>query len=64
MWFTMSLWALELKTNVNKFVISSHTALRLAKQVLKSYTQVICEYQLRTLPNKKLVLQRIMVKTA
>ena len=35
--FTMSLCTLELKQNVNKFAISSHTALKLAKQALKSY---------------------------
>ena len=34
--FTMSLCSLEL-TNINKFTISSDTALKLGKQVLESY---------------------------
>ena len=51
------------ETNVNKFAISSHTALKLGKQALKSYLKITCEIQLRSPPNKKLVPQRIMVKT-
>ena len=50
------------ETNVNKFAISNHTALKLDVQALRSYLSLICEYELYILPNKKLVLQRIMVK--
>ena len=42
-----------IKTNVNKFVISSHTALKLRKQAMKSYSKITCEFQLRRPPNKK-----------
>ena len=41
-----------IKTNVNKFAISSHTALKLGKQALKSYLKITCEFQLRSPPNK------------
>ena len=51
--FTMSLCALELKQNVNKFAISSNTALKLGKQALKSYLKISCEFQLRRPPNNK-----------
>ena len=46
------LCALEL-TNVNKFTISSHKALKLGKQVLESYLKISREFQLRGPPNKK-----------
>ena len=49
--------------NVNKFAISNHKALKLDVQALRSYLSLICEYELHILPNKKLVPQRIMVKT-
>ena len=39
-----------MKTKVNKFVISSHTALILGKETLKSYLKLVCEYELHTLP--------------
>ena len=61
--FTMNLCALGLKTIVNKFAISSHTALILGVHALRSYLKLICEYELQSLPNKKLVAQRVMVKT-
>ena len=50
--FTMSLrtW---IKTIINKFAISNHTALILGLHALKSYLRLICEYQLHSLPNKK-----------
>ena len=51
--FTMSLRALGLKTIVNKFAISNHTALILGVHALRGYLKVICEYQLHSLPNKK-----------
>ena len=38
-------------------------ALTFAVPALKSYLKVICEYELHSLPNKKLVVQRIMGKT-
>ena len=50
--FTMSLrtW---IKTIVNKFAISNHTALILSLHALRSYLKLICEYELYILPNKK-----------
>ena len=41
------------KTIVNKFAISHHTALILGVHVLRSYSKLICEYELHSLPNKK-----------
>ena len=52
-----------IKTNLYKFAISSLTAFKLAKQALKSYLKITCEFQARSPLNKKLVPQRIMVKT-
>ena len=52
-----------IKTTVNKFAISNHTALILAVHALRSYLKLICEYETHSLPNKKLVAQRVMVKT-
>ena len=52
-----------IKINVNKFAISSHTALKLGSQSLRSYLKVTCEHEVHILPNTKLVPQRIMVKT-
>ena len=42
-----------IKTIVNKFAISSHTALILGVRALRSYLKLICEYELHSLPNKK-----------
>ena len=42
-----------IKTTVNKFSISNHTALTLRVNALKSYLKLICEYELHSLPNKK-----------
>ena len=53
----------SIETNVNKFVISNHTALKLDVQALRGYLSIICEYELISYQIKKLVLQRIMVKT-
>ena len=33
--------------------ISRRTALKLGEQALKSYLKITCEFQLHTLPNKK-----------
>ena len=41
------------KTIVNKFAISNHTALILGALALRSYLQLIYEYELHSLPNKK-----------
>ena len=51
------------KTIVNKFAISNPSALILRVHALRSHLKLICEYELHSLPNKKLVAQRIMVKT-
>ena len=42
-----------IKTIVNKFAISNHTALILGVRALRSYLKLICEYELHSLPNKK-----------
>ena len=42
-----------IKTIVNKFAISNHTALILVVHALRSYLKLICEYELHSLPNKK-----------
>ena len=41
-----------IKTNVRKFAISSHKALKLAVEAWKSYLKIACEFQLHILPNK------------
>ena len=42
-----------IKSIVNKFGISNHTALILAVHALRSYLNLICEYELHSLSNKK-----------
>ena len=42
-----------IKTIVDKFAISNHTALILGVHALISYLKLISEYQLHSLPNKK-----------
>ena len=53
--FTMSLCALESNQKLisSLFAISSHTALKLCTQSLRSYFKVTCEYELHLLPNTK-----------
>ena len=51
--FTMSLLHTSIKTIVNKFAISNHKALILGVHALRSYLKLICEYELHSLPNKK-----------
>ena len=41
-----------IKTTVNKFAISNHTALILRVHIPRSYLKLICEYELHSLPNK------------
>ena len=41
------------KTIVNKFAVSYHMALILHVYALRSYLKLICEYELHSLPNKK-----------
>ena len=48
----MSLCTL-VETNVNKFAISNHAALKLQVQALRSFPQVNCKYELYILPNRK-----------
>ena len=43
----------RIKTIVNKFAISNHTALILGVHALRKYLKLICEYELNSLPNKK-----------
>ena len=40
-----------IKSNVNKFAISSHAALKLGEQALRSDLKITCEFQLRSPPN-------------
>ena len=42
-----------IKTIVNKFATSNHTALILDVQALRSYLKPICKYELHSLPNEK-----------
>ena len=42
-----------IKTIDNKFAISNHTALILDVHALRGYLKLICEYELHSLPNKK-----------
>ena len=42
-----------IETNVNKFAISNHTALKLNVQALRSYLNLIFEYELYILPNEE-----------
>ena len=42
-----------IETNVNEFAISNHAPLKLAVQAVRSYSSLICEYELYILPNKK-----------
>ena len=51
--FTTILCALGLKTIVNKLAISNHTALVLGVHALRSYLKVLYDYELHSLPNKK-----------
>ena len=46
----MRIW---IKTIVNKFAISNHTALISGVHALRSYLKLICEYELHCLPSKK-----------
>ena len=55
-WFLCSFYHESLrtwiKTIVNKFAISNHTALILRVHALRSYLKLICEYERHNLPNK------------
>ena len=42
-----------IKTIVNKFAISKQTAFILGVHALRSHLKQICEYELHSLPNKK-----------
>ena len=44
---------LGFKTTVNKFTISNRTALRSGVHALRSYLKLICEYELHSLPIRK-----------
>ena len=41
------------QSNVNKFAISTHTALKLSIKALKSYLNLTCEYKLHILSKTK-----------
>ena len=42
-----------IETIVNKFAVSNHMALILGVRAPKSYLKLTCEYELHSLPNKK-----------
>ena len=42
-----------IKSIVNKFAISNHTALILGVRALRSYFKLVFEYERHSLPNKK-----------
>ena len=52
-----------IKTIVNKFAISNHTALILGVHALRNYLKLIVNMSFIAYQIKKLVAQRIMVKT-
>ena len=43
----------KIKTDVRRFGISRHTALKLDIQTLRSYSKLICNYERHTSPNIK-----------
>ena len=47
-----------IETNVNRFTISNHTALKLDVLALRSCLSLICEYELYILPNKKVSIAK------
>ena len=47
-----------IKTNVNTFTNSSHTALILGTQSLRSYLKLTCEYEFHILPNTKVSIAK------
>ena len=61
--FTMSLACTWIKTNVNKFAISTHTALKLGIQALGSHLKLTSDMSFISYQIQKLALQRIIVKT-
>ena len=61
--FTTSHCALGLKTIVNKFAISNHTALILGVHALRRYLKLIVNMSFIDYQIKQSVVQRIMVKT-
>ena len=42
-----------MKTNISKFSVGNHKALKLIVQTLRSYLKLICQHDFRTLPNTK-----------
>ena len=42
-----------IKTNINKFAISTHTTLKFGRQALGSYLKPNCEYELHIMANTK-----------
>ena len=51
------------ETNVNKFAISNHTALKLHVHALRTFPRLIVNMSFISYQIEKLLLQRIMVKT-
>ena len=51
------------KTNVHKFAISNHAALKLDVHALRSFQRLIVNMSSISYQIEKLLLQRIMVKT-
>ena len=53
MWFLPRILRTWIKTTVNKFAISNHTALILGVHALRSFLKPICEYERHMLSNRK-----------
>ena len=51
--FAMSQLSTWIKTTVNKFAVLNHAPLILDVRALRRYLKLICEYELHSLPNKK-----------
>ena len=58
----MSLCTL-VETNVNKFAIANHAALKLDVHALRSFLRLVVNMSFISYQIEKLLLQRIMVKT-
>ena len=52
-----------IETNVNKFAISNHVALKLHVHALRSFPRLIVNMSFISYQMEKLLLRRIMVKT-
>ena len=62
-WRLCSFYRAWIKTNCYKSAISGHTTLKLIEPALKSYLKITCAFSFISYQMKKLVQQKIVVKT-